>query len=243
MASKKAAKETPPAARLKKSAEDIASYIVNAGNDFSGTAKKFGVTPKDLKDYLFGDREKQVKNYWKNAKTRKILAQSIPPVQRVRVKEAKEVTSKRTGKKFINYYYPYRNRRIGQPTIFGVKVPLLREVEKYVIDPVTKEMGQDIVFTGDSDEGQRLARSYYHSIATQYETPRLSMQIQWQIYTSSKGLPTSIEEIKEMYADDEIGKRQAMSILKTWRDTYYKMSDDWYEDMVSQFEEYDEYRD
>ena len=94
-----------------------------------------------------------------------------------------------------------------------------------------------------TEEQQRLYKRFVQSIKLQQETPTLSMSMAWKEYTSGKGLPTSIEEIKEMYANDEISKREVTSILTHWRNIYPTMSDEWYSDMADQFAEYDELRD
>lgn len=94
--------------------------------------------------------------------------------------------------------------------------------------------------SGDEDQERKYKR-LTQSIRQGYELPRLGMENAWAKYTSARGLPTSIEEIKELYADGEFNTRTATSILSHWHSIYYDMTDDWYEGMVEEFDAYSDY--
>jgi riboflavin synthase len=207
-------KRRPTTPQIKKSQRRIAAYLVKFDGTIKDAAKNLGVTEQQLTKYLW----QPVK------KTRRAFNISFA-YQDLYEKSLGEVRKNKAGKEF---------RRI---VIGGVQIP---KAKKRTIDYNTGEIVES--WSGLSGRQEREYQVYETAIQLEQITPTLQMKLEWQKYADNKGIPTSIDEIKELYADGEINRRTVNSILSNWR-KIYEVSDDWYEDTIDQFDEYDDLRD
>lgn len=221
MAPKKSQKR-PTEAQLLKSRLRIGGYLTQLGEPWRKAAKNLGTTEANLRKYLFQDPSTTIDHFTRNRGFRRMYIASTNVVE----KRRKELVGYLTleGKRVPDYREtgPLYKARVFQGPIRGV--------EPYETDAGT-------------DEQDRLYQRIKSSIKLGAPLPSLEMSLSWQNYTSRYDIPTSMEEIKELYAKGELSKRQAASILTHWHNIYSNMSDDWYEDMLDQFAEYDELND
>lgn len=209
----------PTEAQLTKSIKRIGGYVTaRFGDSFKEIANDLGTTERALRNYLFGDQAKTLRNFPRTKSSRTLFNIST------------NITTRTEVEKF------------GERIIRGRKVPQTRMVERKVRSLSGPVLGVNPYEKGSgSEEQERYYQRITQSIKLQAEVPALQMTLGWQKYTATHNLPTSIEEIKELYADGVISKRQVSSILTHWHSIYSNMSDDWYEDMQDQFAEYDEF--
>jgi hypothetical protein len=225
VAARKEPKKKPSETQLLRSQRRIAGRITRSMTELNQSlkdvAKDFGVSERELKKYLYQPRAVTSKNYNRNESFRKLYRRSGNVIE-------KEVMEKLPDRIIKGRSIPQRGKM--------VKVKVLSfEGDVRGVTPYKRGEG-----TEDQD---RLYNRLLRSIKIESELPALSMSMSWQKYTSERGLPVSIEGIKEMYADGEISKRQVASILTHWHNIYPNMTDDWYSEIEDQFEELDELRD
>jgi hypothetical protein len=211
----------PTAAQLAKSRERIEGYLVQLGHPLRQVAAEFNSTrrhtEKQLRQYLFTEPEKVLRYYSRNRAYRDFFQGST----NVEPKEFTVQLPPRT----------IRGKIVPQSRVETRKVRVLSGPIKG-IEPYAPESG--------TEEQERLYRQFTASSRQGFELPSLQMSLNWQNYTSRYDIPVSIEDIKDLYAEGEISKRQVGNILTHWHSIYSNMSDDWYDDMVDQFAEYDD---
>ncbi len=218
---RKGASKRPSETNLFKSRERIGGYLTALGQPYNKAAKLLGTTEHELKKFLYGAKDQTLKNFPRNKSARRLYVLGGGNIETTKTYE-------------ITGYREIKGRQIPQRQLVE-KRRLTFEGPIKGVEPYELESG-----TEDQD---RLYKRYLSSIKLERELPSLAMSQEWAKYTSRYDIPVSIEEIKELYAEQELSKRQVTAILNHWHNIYYDMTDDWYETMADEFAAYDEFAD
>jgi hypothetical protein len=228
---------------IRRSQKRLIGFIAKTDEPLNVTAKRLDVSRKQLETFLF-QPVKATRRSYNRSSARKIFEQTgavkqykkvVGGVVETRILEGKERHVRIGGTEVTVSKFSLTG------PIAGVKrIPRIR-VKPYV-EKETGEVRERVYIKGVSKEAQRRASILAHSSALEYRTTEAQASIQWQVYASEKGIPTSIMDIKSMYQEGQLSSRQVASILTHWHQVYSDgMSDDYYENTLEDFDlDYDE---